>query len=138
MKPCKFVLLSVVITMAAAAVCYKRFKQIERRKEDRERLSEESDNMLETDEDSLVTLKDSEGNDVSFEFLDMIEYEGDNYVVLRPCSPEGESVVILKEVTMSYADTDYAEYESIDDQNVMDAVFDIFKYKFRDEFIFPV
>ena len=138
MKPCKFVLLSVVITMAAAAVCYKRFKQIERRKEDRERLSEESDNMLETDEDSLVTLKDSEGNDVSFEFLDMIEYEGDNYAVLRPCSPEGESVVILKEVTMSYEDTDYAGYESIDDQSVLDAVFDIFKYKFRDEFIFPV
>ena len=138
MKPFKFALLSVVVAMTAAAVCYNRFKQIERRKENTERLLEESDNMPDTDQDSLVTLKDSEGNDVSFKFLDMIEYEGDNYAVLRPCSPEGESVVILKEAAMLDADSEYAEYETVDDQSVLDAVFEIFKYKFRDEFIFPV
>ena len=36
------------------------------------------------------------------------------------------------------ADSEYAEYETVDDQSVLDAVFEIFKYKFRDEFIFPV
>lgn len=138
MKLCKFALLSVTVATTAAAVCYNRFKQIERRKGDMERLSEEPDSMPDADDDSLVTLKDSEGNDVSFEFLDMIEFAGDNYVVLRPYLPEDESVVILKETAMLDADSEYAEYETVDDQDTLDAVFEIFKYKFRDEFIFPV
>ena len=34
--------------------------------------------------DNIVTLKDEDGNDVKFEFLDLIDYEGEEYVVLLP------------------------------------------------------
>lgn len=50
--------------------------------------------------DNILVLNDEEGNEVEFEFLDLIEYEGEEYVVLLPVDEEeteepGE-VVILK------------------------------------------
>ena len=37
------------------------------------------------DEDSnIIYLNDENGNDVKFEFLDLIEYESEQYVVLLP------------------------------------------------------
>ena len=59
------------------------------------------ENLNEELEDNIVTLKDDEGNDVDFEFLDVVEYEGNDYVVLLPIEnengDEGDEVVILKE-----------------------------------------
>ena len=42
-----------------------------------EELMEEMDN-----EGALITLEDEEGNEVEFEFLDVVEYEGEEYIVL--------------------------------------------------------
>ena len=33
-------------------------------------------------EGTLITLEDEEGNEVEFEFLDVVEYEGEEYIVL--------------------------------------------------------
>ena len=48
--------------------------------------------------DNIIALKDEDGNDVEFEFLDLIEYDGTEYVVLLPMeeSDEAYEVVILK------------------------------------------
>ena len=86
--------------------------------------------------DNIVTLKDEDGNDVKFEFLDLIEYEGEEYVVLLPHDEEEEAdeVVILK-----LEDTDSEDeesYVSVDDEEVLQNVFEIFKEKFKDEFNF--
>jgi uncharacterized protein YrzB (UPF0473 family) len=89
--------------------------------------------------DNIVTLKSEDGKDVKFEFLDLIEYQGGNYVVLLPVSDdgseEGEEVVILKEegITEDGQDESYA---SVDDEKVLNSVFEIFKDKFKDEFNF--
>ena len=52
-------------------------------------------------DNNIVTLKDEDGNDINFEFLDMIEFEGENYVILLPAEEtddeESDEVVILKE-----------------------------------------
>lgn len=51
------------------------------------------------EEDNIVILKDEDGNDVRFEFLDFIEYENENYIVLLPADEDAEDadeVVILK------------------------------------------
>lgn len=89
--------------------------------------------------DNIVSLKDENGNDVKFEFLDLIEYENNNYVVLLPVSEdgteEGEEVVILKEEGISENGEDES-YVSIDDENILNKVFDIFKEKYKDEFYF--
>lgn len=91
--------------------------------------------------DNIVVLKDEDGNDVNFEFLDLIEYEGEEYVILLPADEveeeEPDEVVILKlEKTAENEEDDEETYVSVEDEDVLNAVFDIFKDKFKDEFNF--
>lgn len=87
--------------------------------------------------DNIIILNDENGNEVNFESLDLIEYEGEKYVVLFPCEYEDEEageVVILK---VEEADREDEEsYVGVDDENVLNAVFEIFKEKFKTEFDF--
>ena len=98
------------------------------------------ENLNEELEDNIVTLKDDEGNDVDFEFLDVVEYEGDDYVVLLPVETEdgeeAEEVVILKEDKDYVGGEDEGSYVSVDDEAVLNTVFQIFKDRFKDEFNF--
>ena len=94
-------------------------------------------NELEGEElDNIIVLNDENGDEIEFEFLDLIEYEGEEYVVLLPHEEEedADEVVILK-----LEDTDSEDeesYVSVDDEYTLQAVFDIFKEKFKDEFNF--
>ena len=86
--------------------------------------------------DNIIVLNDENGNEIEFEFLDLIEYEGEEYVVLLPHDEEedADEVVILQ-----LEDTDNEDeesYVSVDDEDVLQAVFEIFKEKFKDEFNF--
>ena len=86
--------------------------------------------------DNIIVLNDENGDEIEFEFLDLIEYEGEEYVVLLPHDEEEEAdeVVILK-----LEDTDSEDeesYVSVDDEEVLQNVFEIFKEKFKDEFNF--
>ena len=90
--------------------------------------------------DNIVTLKDEDGNDVKFEFLDLIDYEGEEYVVLLPAEEtedsEPDEVVILKLEKDTDENSDEETYVSVDDEDILNAVFEIFKEKFKDEFNF--
>ena len=86
--------------------------------------------------DNIIVLNDENGNEIEFEFLDLIEYEGEEYVVLLPNDEEddaGEVVILKLEDTDS---EDEESYVSVDDEEVLQNVFDIFKEKFKDEFNF--
>ena len=88
------------------------------------------------DPDSTVVLHDENGNAVSFEFLDLIEYEGEEYVVLLPkddSEDAGEVVILKLEETDS---EDEESYTSVEDEKTLRAVFSIFKEKFKNEFNF--
>ena len=91
------------------------------------------------DLDNIIVLNDENGNEVQFEFLDLIELDNEEYVVLLPVTAEGEEeegeVVILK-VEDTDEDSDEESYVSIDDENVLNKVFEIFKEKFKDDFDF--
>lgn len=87
------------------------------------------------EEDNIVILNDEDGNDVKFQFLDLIEYNDDNFVVLLPVEEDDEDdneVVILKEDK----DAEEESYVSVDDEETLEKIFGIFKDKFKDEFIF--
>ncbi|MBR3133950.1 MAG: DUF1292 domain-containing protein [Clostridia bacterium] len=90
------------------------------------------------EEDSIVVLKDEDGNDVQFEFLDLIEYNNENYVILLPAeeveSEDADEVVILKED--NDPDSDEESYISVEDEDTLNAVFNIFKDKFKEDFNF--
>ena len=87
--------------------------------------------------DNIIILNDENGNEIKFEFLDLMEYEGEEYIILLP-TEEGEDndeVVILK-VEDVEDDPDMETYVSIDDEDTLNAVFEMFKEKYKDEFNF--
>ncbi len=91
------------------------------------------------DLDNIVILNDEEGNEVKFEFLDLVELDEEEYVVLLPVTEEGEEeegeVVILK-VEDTDEESDEESYVSIEDEEILNKVFEIFKEKFKDDFDF--
>lgn len=90
--------------------------------------------------DNIVILNDEEGNEVKFEFLDLVELDDEEYVVLLPVTEEGEEeegeVVILKVEDTDDEDSDEESYVSIEDEEILNKVFEIFKEKFKDDFDF--
>ena len=45
------------------------------------------------DEENLIVLNDEDGNEIEFEFLDLISYRQKEYVVLLPLKDSDEQVV---------------------------------------------
>ena len=77
------------------------------------------------DEDNIITLNDENGNEVEFEFLDLIPYRQNEYVVLLPIGDSDGQVVIL-------------QLKEIDDETefVLETVFALFKERNKDFFTF--
>lgn len=93
------------------------------------------DNNIEEELDNVITLNDEDGNEVQFEFLDLIEYENEEYIILLPMDEEESGEVVILKVDDTDSE-DEESYVSVDDENVLNRVFEIFKDKFKDEFNF--
>ena len=89
--------------------------------------------------DNIIVLNDEDGNEVRFEFLDLVELDDEEYVVLLPVAEEGEEeegeVVILK-LEDTDEDSDEESDVGVDDEEILNKVFQIFKEKYKDEFNF--
>ncbi len=83
--------------------------------------------------DNTIYLSDEEGNEIPFEFLDLIEYEGNEYVVLLPFEEDADEVVILQ---IEEVDEETESYISVESDEILNAVFEIFKEKFKEDFNF--
>lgn len=85
---------------------------------------------------NIITLNDENGEEVQFEFLDLIEYNNEEYVILLPLeeTEEAGEVVILKVENTESEDEE--SYVGVEDEEELNAVFAIFKDKFKDEFNF--
>ena len=88
-------------------------------------------NLPEEEETSILTLTDENGQDVDFEYLDCIEYQGTEYLVLMPVD---EDAIVIMEVEP--VDEENENYLAVEDEAVLDAVYDIFKEKFKDVLTF--
>ena len=88
---------------------------------------------------NVLTFKNSNFNG-KFEFLDLIDLEDEEYVVLLPVTDEGEEdegeVVILKVEDNDDEDSEEESYVSVEDEDTLNKVFEIFKEKFKDDFDF--
>jgi len=89
----------------------------------------ENEELLNEEEVSILTLTDENGQDVNFEYLDCIEYEGVEYLVLMPEDEEDNEVVIL---AVEPVDEENENYLAVEDEAILNAVFEIFKEKFQD------
>ena len=71
----------------------------------------------------FVTLIDEDGNEVEFEHIDTVEYEGVTYLAFIPAElsvEEDAEVVIMQVVT-----DENGELEGVEDDDIADAVFNI-------------
>ena len=92
-------------------------------------MDEIKDLLPEEEESSTIMLTDENGVDVEFEYLDCIEYEGKEYLCLIPAEEEANEIVILE---VEPVDEENENYISVDDEAVLNAVFAIFKDRFKD------
>ena len=91
------------------------------------------------DLDNIVILNDEDGNEVKFEFLDLVELDDEEYVILLPVVDDGveeEGEVVILKVEDTDEDSEEESYVSVEDEEILNKVFEIFKDKFKDEFDF--
>ena len=90
----------------------------------------ENENLIpEEEESSILTLTDEKGVDTDFEYLDCIEYKGKEYLVLMPADEMATEIVILE---IEPVDEENENYLAVEDEETLNAVFAIFKEKFKD------
>ena len=81
------------------------------------------------EEDSIVTFVDENGEEITFEFLDSIDYEGKEYLCLRP-TEEGNNEVVILEVEP--IDEENENYLAVEDEKILEGVYAIFKDHYKD------
>ena len=81
------------------------------------------------EETSILSLTDENGEEVEFEYLDCIEFQGKEYLVLIPCENEAAEIVILE---VQPVDEETENYVSVQDEDILNAVYEIFKDKYAD------
>ena len=89
---------------------------------------EEKDLTVE-EESSFITLTDENGEDAEFEFMECIEYQGKEYLVLLPADEESAEVIILE---IEPVDEENENYLAVEDEATLDAVYAIFKERYKD------
>ena len=87
----------------------------------------ENEEILQEEEFSTLTLVDDKGQETVFEYLDCIEYQGTEYLVLTPMEEEGQIVILEVEPV----DEENENYVAVEDQSVLDAVYGIFKDRYQ-------
>lgn len=91
--------------------------------------------------DNIITLTDEEGKETNFELLDLVELDNEEYVVLLPVDDEeseepGEVVILKVEDSDDDSDEETESYVSVEDEERLTKVFEMFKDKFKNEFDF--
>ncbi len=86
------------------------------------------------EQDNLIVLTDEQGNEVEFEHIDSLEYEGKHYALLLPTGQEGEE---QDAVVLAIENIDGEDVLVLpEDESVLDTVFELFKQNLDEEFDF--
>ena len=86
------------------------------------------DNPLE-EEESQITLTGEDGEEITFDYLDCLTYQDTEYLVLMPTETDETQIVILE---VEPVDEENENYLSVSDEAVLDAVYGIFKERYKD------
>ena len=89
-----------------------------------------NDEILQEEElSNIISLTDENGEEVEFEYLDSVDYEGKEYLILLPVDEAATEVVILE---VEPVDEETENYLSVQDETILNAVYGIFKERFKD------
>ena len=92
-----------------------------------------NEEVLQEEESNILMLTDENGEDVEFEYLDCIEYGGKEYLVLMPANEDSSEIIILE---VEPVDEENENYLSVSDENILNAVYDIFKERYKNVLTF--
>ncbi len=97
-------------------------------------MSEEiKNNAPEEEEINVVTLSDEEGNEIDFELMDRIEYDGNEYIVLLPLEDSDNDGVDEVVILLVESETEDEQFFAIvEDDEVEYTVFEMFKERNKD------
>ena len=86
---------------------------------------------------NVITLTDSDGSDVDFEVLDIVPYKEHEYVVMLPVDDESDSPeAVILELLEAEEDNEEDMLQGVEDEEILNAVFNLFMEKNADEFQF--
>lgn len=83
--------------------------------------------------DNIVVLTDEEGNDVEFEFLDVVQVDEKEYVILLPVEEMEKGEVVIFRIE---GEGEEESYIGLEDEVEAEKVFQAFKEKAKDDFNF--
>lgn len=78
-------------------------------------------------EDDIVVLTDENGIETEYELLDVIEYHGEEYVVLLPTDAGEDDPVHILRVSEENLDTEEVRYEGLDDEELIETIYQLFR-----------
>ena len=89
----------------------------------------DNNEILMEEEESILTMTDENGVDMQFEYLDCIQYQVIEYLILMPLTEESAEIVILE---IQPVDEENENYVAVEDEAILDAVYGIFKDRYKD------
>lgn len=88
---------------------------------------------IQQEEDNILTLTDENGEETEFEYLDSVEYEGQEYLILTPTEEDSGQIVILQ---VEPVDEETENYLALEDEALLNAVYAIFRERYKDVLTF--
>ena len=85
--------------------------------------------LQEEEQTNIITLTDENGKDQDFEYLDCVEYDDKEYLVLMPADELATEIVILE---VEPVDEENENYLSVQDEVLLNKVYAIFKERYKD------
>ena len=79
-------------------------------------------------EENIYLLEDNDGNEVPFEFVDLMEYEGEEYLFLLPIEDDNGAVLILP---LDSVDGDEEAYSGVESEELLTILFNMFREKYE-------
>ena len=89
---------------------------------------------IKSEMENTVILVDEDGNEMRFEVLEVIEYEGEDYAIL--VAEEGDDADTVVIVRVDTDENGEETFSSVEDEDLLDNDFEFFKENFSDEFDF--
>ena len=88
------------------------------------------------DQPEILILTDEDGNEEAFEYLTIIPYEDEEYIILLPVGEEENGEVVILRIEPIPGNDEEENYVDVEDDATLEAVFNVFKEWYADEYEF--
>ena len=88
---------------------------------------------MDNEQENILTLTDENGEETEFEYLDSVEYDGAEYLILTPTDEDSGQIVILQ---VEPVDEENENYLAVEDEALLNRVYAIFRERYKDVLTF--